>query len=158
VDGSVVMTGTDINIDMNDATGIWIGDIDSDGSRDVVAVANTGNKINWYEGTDTPTAVEAHSFTAQPATDGTGLSWRTATEVRTLGFNVYASDSPLSDSWSLLTLSPIPALRPGDLTGDSYRWTDSSLSLSSSRCYFLEALLVGGGSNGYGPPALPFHP
>lgn len=67
----------------------------------------------------TPTAVRTSSLTAARSARGVVLSWRTGSEVGTLGFNVYRTQGS-----KRVRLSRALIRARGDVGGRSYRFVD----------------------------------
>jgi len=97
-----------------------------------------------------PTAVSLAAFTAQPGAGQIALTWQTASEIDTVGFNLYRAASP-SGLYVRLNERLIPAQMPGSLLGGSYSWLDRDLEPGSSYYYKLECVEVAGGMTQYGP-------
>ena len=88
-------------------------------------------------GASTTTAVAVSSFRARRAARGVTVTWRTASEASTIGFNVWRAGS--SGPWRKLNARLIPAA--GRTGGASYRFADRTARRGSGYRYRLE--LVG---------------
>ncbi|MGD2206465.1 MAG: hypothetical protein PVH17_06775 [Anaerolineae bacterium] len=106
--------------------------------------------IALAEVTPSPTAIELVSFTASPSAGYILLEWETASEVDTLGFNLYRSKLPDSDD-ARLNRSLIPGQSPGSVAGAVYTWRDYAEQPGLTYYYTLEVLDVYGRSTLYGP-------
>lgn len=100
--------------------------------------------------TGTPTAVTLSSFTAT-AYDGYVLvEWETASEIDTLGFNLYRSQS--TDGLRIrLNEALILSQAVGSVGGASYQHMDSEVTGGVTYYYWLEDVEVGGASTVHGP-------
>ena len=99
----------------------------------------------------TAVTVSSIGLTIQPA-KSVNISWKTETEMTTIGFNLYRSWSPDSD----LLGNPInPELKksenPGDIIGNSYIFIDAEINSNTQYYYWLEEVQVDGTSSLYGP-------
>ncbi len=96
-----------------------------------------------------------------PLTPSVKITWQTATEVNTVGFNIYRSEHGATPA--LVNGNLIPA-KGNSLTGASYAFEDKSVKPFHKYEYSLEEVERNGESNPYpqtvvataGPPALPF--
>ncbi len=104
---------------------------------------------------NTPTDAHFVRAEALATADGTLLRWKTACEVRNLGFRVYREDG--AGERELLTASPVAgsALFAGPATrlsaGRSYVFWDRSATGPVPSRYWLEAIDLDGSSTWYGP-------
>lgn len=98
----------------------------------------------------TPTAVELASFSAEAQGNAILLEWETATELDSLGFNVYRSQAA---EGGRLQLNPalIPAQNPGTPLGATYRFLDETATPGITYYYWLEDLDVNGTATVHGP-------
>lgn len=97
-----------------------------------------------------PTALILASFAASPRAGAVLVEWETATEMDTLGFNLYRSDAPGADPICLNDLL-IPAQAPGSPLGALYTWLDAGLWSGQTYYYWLEDVDVHGVATRYGP-------
>lgn len=98
-----------------------------------------------------PTAVELLDFSATARKNAILLSWETASELNTLGFNLYRSKSPdgkrkLLNSELILTLDG-----PGGVSGATYSYKDRTARPGIAYYYWLEEVDVYGHSELFGP-------
>jgi uncharacterized protein (DUF362 family) len=84
-----------------------------------------------------PTAVDLVSFTASAQGNTILLGWETATEIDTLGFNLYRGVTPSSASLRL-NEDPIPSKAPGSLYGATYTWLDENIVPGIRYYYWLQ--------------------
>jgi hypothetical protein len=97
-----------------------------------------------------PTGVELASLWAASHCGGILVVWETATEIDSLGFNLYRAESaggPLTQ----LNSSPIPSQSPGSPTGAAYRLVDGSATAGTAYYYWLEDVPVDGAPTRHGP-------
>jgi hypothetical protein len=97
-----------------------------------------------------PTAVELASLGTRRTGQGVLLEWETASEVDSLGFNVYRSRSARS-GYQQLNTDLIPCRSPGGVAGAGYRFFDGQAQPSLAYYYVLETVDVHGGVERYGP-------
>ncbi|MCB9154520.1 MAG: LamG domain-containing protein, partial [Caldilineae bacterium] len=95
------------------------------------------------EVTDTPLAVTLASFDATNQPDGIRLTWETVSELDNLGFNLYRAEAE-GGPWTQLNQSLIASPNPGGAAGNSYQWTDSSVTAGDRYWYRLEAVDLAG--------------
>jgi hypothetical protein len=91
---------------------------------------------------NTPTAVLLSSFNATPTHAGITLSWRTATELDLLGFNIKRSTAA-NGPYQTLNHAPIPA-KAQAATGASYHLVDRTTLPRRTYFYRLEVLTLDG--------------
>jgi len=77
------------------------------------------------EESNEPTAVTLVSFAAVARPGGVALRWETASEVDTLGFNLYRAAAP-GGPYLRLNDALIPGRSPDGLTGAEYAWLDTA--------------------------------
>jgi hypothetical protein len=90
------------------------------------------------------------SFTAIPSGGAILVEWETLSEVYTLGFDLYRSEStqgPLAQ----LNESLIPAKSAGALAGALYDWLDESVEPGTTYYYWLDVIDVSGSRTRHGP-------
>ncbi len=97
----------------------------------------------WAVGNDAPTAVTLAGFQAAPGSQGVLLTWQTALELDTLGFNLYRS---ASQDGERLLLNPqlIPATALGALGGAEYQFEDATALPGQAHYYWLEVVNLEG--------------
>jgi hypothetical protein len=100
----------------------------------------------WSITISTPTAARMTSFSAAPAKKGVTVRWRTASEVDTLGFNVYRKTS----SGTLRKVNRALIAAKGAVTGASYRFVDRSTRAGVVYTYRLQLVDVDGTRSWYG--------
>jgi hypothetical protein len=89
-----------------------------------------------------PTAVTVASFSGSSVINIVQLRWETASEEGLVGFNIYRSGTNMPEEQKVND-ELIPALHPGQLTGDSYEFTDIA-SLFQRYTYRLELVKTDG--------------
>jgi len=99
---------------------------------------------------DEPTAVDLASFSAQPRAGAIVLAWETASELETLGFDLYRGDTPAGEQVRL-NQAIIPARAPGSPHGAVYAWEDAVVEPGHTYYYTLEAIDVHGARVRHGP-------
>jgi len=80
---------------------------------------------------------------------GATITWETASEVDTAGFNLYRSTSP-DGPWEKINQQLIP---PADdpVSGGSYKFVDKDAETGSTYYYMLEEVELSGGTNRFDP-------
>jgi hypothetical protein len=103
----------------------------------------------WY-GSDSTTAVRLAYFGAKPSGSDILISWRMATHVEVLGFDLYRREA---GGYGLEKLNPslIPAQDPGGAEGADYDWFDTEVQAGLTYVYFLEEVSASGTRTRYGP-------
>ncbi len=91
----------------------------------------------WSFTTAAPTAVSLLDFAASSTPAAIQLTWRTAHEIDLLGFNLYRAES-IDGPRAMLNAALIPALNPGQLSGDSYQFVDLSAEPGKTYYYWVE--------------------
>jgi hypothetical protein len=87
----------------------------------------------FYDDVDfdpTPTAVTFGSFSATRSSKGVHVRWRTASELHTLGFNLYREQH---GKLVRLNRRLIPSAFPDGARGHAYSWLDRSASMRTAR-------------------------
>jgi hypothetical protein len=114
-------------------------------------VEGSGDKaINFNPPAAAPTAVTLVSFLVTPAGRSMQVEWETATEINSLGFNLYRAESP--DGLRIrLNESLIPSQAPGSPVGAKYQYVDDSIETVTTYYYFLEEVDVTSRATPYGP-------
>lgn len=113
-------------------------------------VEGTSGFSTWALSGNIPTSVTLVSFTAKPQADAIQIEWETATELETLGFDLFraeAEDGPRSR----INPSFIPSQNPGSAAGALYEWWDDTVSTEATYYYWLEAVDIYGDSSLHGP-------
>jgi C1A family cysteine protease len=129
-------------ISLSGADGSWLGlDLGGLGWGDAAIRIRTS---------DNPTAVELASFVATPMEDSILLTWETAFESESAGFNLYRATAP-DQSPERLNETLIRSPHPGSLSGSSYEYEDHGVEPGVTYYYWLEILDASGDSNRYGP-------
>ena len=77
------------------------------------------------------------------------VAWSTASELDTVGFNIYRSDTP-TDPGILVNVDLIPASDDAQ-TGGDYRYTDKDIVPGRVYYYYLEDVNTHGVKNRHGP-------
>jgi hypothetical protein len=97
-----------------------------------------------------PTAVTLASFAANRGEGGIVLSWETATEFDSLGFNLYRAES-LSGQRVKINKGLIAAEMLGSPSGASYEYVDGGVEPSVRYFYWLEEVEADGKVTLHGP-------
>ncbi len=98
-----------------------------------------------------PTAVELLDFSATGKKSSILLTWETASELNTIGFNLYRAKSR-DGNRKLLNSELISTLgSPGGLTGAVYTYKDRTAKPGVVYYYWLEEVDVYGGTEQFGP-------
>jgi hypothetical protein len=110
--------------------------------------SGAGTLVSWSIAitTTTQTAARMTSFSAAPAKKGVTVRWRTASEVDTLGFNVYRRTS----SGPLRKVNRALIAAKGGPAGASYRFVDRSTRAGVVYTYRLQLVDVDGTRSWYG--------
>ena len=95
------------------------------------------------------TEVTLQSFTATGADRAVRLEWRTASELRNLGFHVYRGPSA-DGPWQRLTTTLVPGLG-SSAVGQAYAYTDPGLSNGTRYFYRLEDVDASSKTTSHGP-------
>ena len=80
------------------------------------------------------------------------VTWETAAELDTLGFNLWRSAS--GGKFEQVNATLIPPASPGSVLGGVYEVVDSDVTLGEQYAYKLEEVETGGAVNWYGPVTL----
>jgi hypothetical protein len=96
-----------------------------------------------------PTEVKLESFTASPGDRSVRLDWRTASELRNLGFHVYRAASA-DGPWTRLNSGLIPGLG-SSAVGQPYSFSDTGLVNGTRYYYRLEDVDASGKATAHGP-------
>jgi len=95
------------------------------------------------------TEVTLASFAATAGDGSVRLEWRTASELRNLGFHLYRAPSA-DGPWQRLTTSLIPGLG-SSAVGQAYSWRDEGLSNGTRYFYRLEDVDAASKATSHGP-------
>jgi hypothetical protein len=104
----------------------------SDGSYQIVQGYWSGGAM------DPPTAVTLAAFWVEARGDTLVVCWETASEVDTVGFNLYRSEGGEPGSFSRLSQGVIPSRALGNAVGASYEWADTSAVPGHTYFYLIE--------------------
>ncbi|MBN1920142.1 MAG: hypothetical protein JW892_02765 [Anaerolineae bacterium] len=97
-----------------------------------------------------PTAVVLVYFTGVPTGAGVRLTWETATELNTLGFNLYRAEA-LGAPRVRINGVLIPSQAPGGVFGATYTFVDAAVTPDATYFYWLEEVDTQGVTTLYGP-------
>jgi subtilisin family serine protease len=97
-----------------------------------------------------PTNVELASFEAVADDSSIRLEWETASEIDSLGFNLYRADAA-DGPQTQLNESLIPSQLPGSPVGAAYQFVDESVVEGATYYYWLEGFDVYGAATSHGP-------
>lgn len=115
-----------------------------------VSGADDGLAIDDFSIPNVVLAVTLNAFDAAQQQDGTTLvNWQTASELDTVGFNVWRS-ADVSAPTERLNAALIPALASGTPQGASYEFSDATAN-GTAYYYWLEDIDVNGQSTLHGP-------
>jgi hypothetical protein len=103
----------------------------------------------WSRG-GIPTAVTLASFSALPFGSTILVEWETASEVSTLGYNLYQAQD-LEGERIRLNSDLILSQVPGSPAGTTYRFVDEMVVPGTTYYYWLEDVGVHGGGTLHGP-------
>lgn len=116
-------------------------------------LATNGEVEDYQQPFEAPTAVDIASFAALSTVDGIQLSWETANELDSLGFNLLRATSEFGP-WSSLNANLIPAQHPGSAFGATYLWLDPDVQSGVKYYYLLQEIVMQGGGVTHGPVAI----
>jgi hypothetical protein len=111
---------------------------------------STNGEVEDYQWNANPTAVTLSLFEAEWQEGAVRVTWETALEIDTVGFNVWRSTSP-NGAYEQVNATLIPAASLGGVWGGSYEIVDTDVFANRVYYYKLEELEVGGKRNWYGP-------
>ncbi|MGD1994779.1 MAG: hypothetical protein PVI59_16420, partial [Anaerolineae bacterium] len=111
--------------------------------------AGGGDKTVNFVPEPVVTAVTLMAFTATPVEDDIALAWETATEIDSVGFNLYRGDGPYQQDIQLNDML-IPSQAPGNSLGGSYFFLDTDVEKGRTYYYWLEDVSLEGNTL-YGP-------
>ncbi len=106
----------------------------------------------WRYDLPAPTAVTLTSFDAEWNGVDVVVTWETAIELNTLGFNVWRSRS--GGAFEQVNAALILPAAPGSVMGGVYEFIDTGVPSSEDYAYKLEEVEIGGAVNWYGPVRL----
>lgn len=114
----------------------------------------------YWSGGVGPTAVKLLGFWVEAHGDTLVVFWETATEMDTLGFHLYRSESGAQASYHRLNEGLIPAQGAGGGGGARYQWADTTARPGARYFYLLEDVDSYGQATAHGPVEgiLPYHP
>lgn len=102
-----------------------------------------------YVCSQTPTAVGVESFAAQRVPGGVQVTWRLASEVDAVGYNILRQEE--DGGYARVNEELIPAGRSGSGDGGSYSCLDRGAQAGQAHRYQLEVMKPGGAWQRYGP-------
>jgi len=111
-------------------------------------VVKTAGAIDFLN--PAPTAVELTRFEAKAVRRGVRIEWETASEINTLGFNLYRAES-LDGPQVQINASLIPSQAPGSPVGASYTQLDQNVQAGTTYYYWLEDVNIEGIATLHGP-------
>jgi hypothetical protein len=152
-ESSLLLTGAPKIIDYSSKTDMGIGGTNTGGNLLMGAIddlriydhALSATEVSTLFGA--PTSVNLASFNGAAAGNMAHLNWQTATEEDLVGFNLYRSATP-SGKAVKINSEPIPAKKPGQLSGASYEFADP---VTSGPTYYYRLELVKTNGNWPGP-------
>ena len=97
-----------------------------------------------------PLGIQLASFTAIPADYHILITWETASELGSQGFNLYRS-TDLSAPGTRLNEAFIPSEAAGSIEGFAYQWLDDAMEAGATYHYWLESVDSYGHATRYGP-------
>jgi len=104
---------------------------------------------SWKEDQLTPTLITLSSFTAEPGAGHITLIWETATEIDTMGFNLYRAESENGNYIKINT--SLIAAKGSSTQGASYKFVDTAVQNRKPHYYKLEDIDLAGKSTMHGP-------
>lgn len=123
----------------------------------VTAIGNNCWKLESVPARFNPTAVVLLYFTGASGAEGVRLTWETAAELNTLGFNLYRAEA-LTALRVQVNAALIPGQAPGGLFGASYAFTDTAITPGVTYFYWLEEVNTAGSATLYGPVSVTHDP
>jgi hypothetical protein len=125
-----------------------INECDSPGTTGV-----DSGEVEDYRWALGPTSVSLSAFDAAWNGDQVAVTWETALEQNTVGFNVWRG-TEIDGSYTQVNDTLIPCVSPGGVSGGSYAFTDADVIPGTTYYYQLEELETSGTSNWYGPASI----
>lgn len=110
---------------------VLLSTLDDAHQVDTQAATATGAQVTI----EAPVAVFLASFAAQAVAGGIAVTWETASEIDSQGFNLYRALDPAAPP-DLLAF--IPSQAPGSSQGFAYAWLDSDVAVGQTYYYWLE--------------------
>jgi hypothetical protein len=98
--------------------------------------------------TNTPLAVTLASFDARQQGAAVQVSWETASELNSAGFNLYRA---LAADGERRLLAFVPSAAPGGSAGALYSFSDAGVAAGQVYWYWLEDVDLGGATGWHGP-------
>ena len=96
----------------------------------------------------TPLATILASFDARGGVDRVAVTWETASELDTAGFNLYRADDSVGPQ---TLLAYLPSQAPGSVQGFAYSYEDLAVQPGQTYWYWLEIVSLGGATTLHGP-------
>jgi hypothetical protein len=96
-------------------------------------------------------AVTLADFGAEPQSEAVRVYWTTATEIQTLGFNLYRADTEDFATAIRINDELIPAQGTGGSQGASYELLDGDVTVGNDYYYWLEDMDTAGQTTLHGP-------
>jgi hypothetical protein len=127
------------------------------GGSQTAGVNNQGIPLTVDSCPPTPSAVTLASLTAAPAGKAIQVTWDTASEIDTLGFNVYRAEA-VNGTRIQLNSSLIPSQMLGSPMGASYQFSDTSATVGVTYYYWLEDIDANGMGSLHGPVSATLQP
>jgi hypothetical protein len=127
------------------------------GASQTAGVNNQGIPLTVDSCPPTPSAVTLASFAAAPAGKAIQVTWDTASEIDTLGFNLYRADA-INGTRLQLNSGLIPSQIPGSPMGASYQFADTSALAGVTYYYWLEDVDATGMGSLHGPVSAALQP
>ena len=124
--------------------------LDLDGTNDWVQVTGVDSFSPFTLSGGSPTSAGMAAFSATSDGDGILLAWETASELDTLGFNLYRAAS-LHGSQIQLNQDLIAAQMPGSPAGAAYTHLDETVAPGATYYYWLEDVDIWGAPTRHGP-------
>jgi hypothetical protein len=115
-----------------------------------IGAVTNGEVEDYWETNNNPTAVTLSLFEAAWDGDQVRVTWETALEIDTVGFNLWRSTSP-NGVYEQVNDRLIPAESLGGVWGGYYEVVDTDVASDTVYHYRLEELEVGDRRNWYGP-------
>lgn len=104
----------------------------------------------WQDG-GAPTAVKLAAFGVEARGQALVVYWETASEMDTLGFHLYRSESGEPGTFARLNEALIPSRSPGGGAGAYYEWIDAGAVPGRTYYYLLENVDAYGQTTPHGP-------
>ena len=135
-----------VRINVNYSTGTQI--VNTVTVSSITADPNPANNTDTAE--CNPTGVSLISFEAEQTPEGVLLSWETASEVDSLGFNIYRAEAPYAEQFRV-NPSMILSKAMGGTSGAFYEYLDEGMESGKTYYYWLEAVDFALSKTLYGP-------